>query len=194
MVRTPSTMLPLGTALPDATLPDAVTGQDLKLSDIAGPKGLFVMFISCHCPFVIHLEDQLGPLANAFIPEGLGFVAIGSNNIETHPDDAPDKMKIQAEKQGFGFPYLYDASQEVAKSFTAACTPDFFLFDGEGKLVYRGQFDDTRPGDEDPVTGADARAALQAVVDGTPQADPQYPSLGCNIKWIPGNEPSYFLS
>ena len=189
MVRTPSTMLPLGTALPDASLPDAVSGEDLTLSSIAGPKGLMVAFISCHCPFVKHLEDQLGPVRAEFAPQGIGFVAIGSNNIETHPDDSPDKMKIQAEAFDFGFPYLYDEDQSLAKTFTAACTPDFFLFDRQHKLHYRGQFDASRPNNGIELTGVDLRAAADSALAGGSPPEDQTPSVGCNIKWKPGNEP-----
>lgn len=191
MVRTPSTMLPLGTTAPDFSLPN-VDGRALSLADAAGPKGTVVMFICNHCPFVKHVADQLAALGRDVMPLGIGVVAISSNDVSTHPADSPEQMVHEAEDRGYPFPYLYDESQEVAKDYHAACTPDFFLFDAGRKLVYRGQLDASRPGNEVPVTGADLRAAIDAVLAGKPVATEQRPSLGCNIKWKPGNEPAYF--
>ncbi len=191
MVRTPSTMLPLGTTAPDFSLPN-VDGRTVSLADAAGPKGTVVMFICNHCPFVKHVADQLAALGRDVMPLGIGVVAISSNDVSTHPADSPEQMVHEAEDRGYPFPYLYDESQEVAKDYHAACTPDFFLFDAGRKLVYRGQLDASRPGNEIPVTGADLRAAIDAVLAGKPVATEQRPSLGCNIKWKPGNEPAYF--
>ena len=191
MVRTPSTMLPLGTTAPDFSLPN-VDGRMVSLADAAGPKGTVVMFICNHCPFVKHVADQLAALGRDVMPLGVGVVAISSNDVSTHPADSPEQMVHEAEDRGYPFPYLYDESQEVAKDYHAACTPDFFLFDAGRKLVYRGQLDASRPGNEIPVTGADLRAAIDAVLAGKPVATEQRPSLGCNIKWKPGNEPAYF--
>jgi peroxiredoxin len=191
MVRTPSTMLPLGTTAPDFGLPN-VDGRIVSLADAAGPKGTVVMFICNHCPFVKHVADQLAALGRDVMPLGVGVVAISSNDVSTHPADSPEQMVHEAEDRGYPFPYLYDESQEVAKDYHAACTPDFFLFDASRKLVYRGQLDASRPGNDIPVTGADLRAAIDAVLAGRPVATEQRPSLGCNIKWKPGNEPAYF--
>lgn len=191
MVRTPSTMLPLGTMAPDFSLPN-VDGRMVSLADAAGPNGTVVMFICNHCPFVKHVADQLAALGRDVMPLGVGVVAISSNDVSTHPADSPEQMVHEAEDRGYPFPYLYDESQEVAKDYHAACTPDFFLFDASRKLVYRGQLDASRPGNEIPVTGADLRAAIDAVLAGRPVAAEQRPSLGCNIKWKPGNEPAYF--
>ncbi len=191
MVRTPSTMLPLGTTAPDFSLPN-VDGRTVSLADAVGPKGTVVMFICNHCPFVKHVADQLAALGRDVMPLGIGVVAISSNDVSTHPADSPEQMVHEAEDRGYPFPYLYDEAQEVAKAYHAACTPDFFLFDAARKLVYRGQLDASRPGNELPVTGADLRAAIDAVLAGRPVATEQRPSLGCNIKWKPGNEPAYF--
>ena len=191
MVRTPSTMLPLGTVAPDFELPN-VDGRMVGLADAAGPRGTVVMFICNHCPFVKHVADQLAALGRDYLPRGLGVVAISSNDVSAHPADSPEQMVHEAEDRGYVFPYLYDESQEVAQAYHAACTPDFFLFDGDKKLVYRGQLDASRPGNDIPVTGADLRAAIDAVLGGQPLAAEQRPSLGCNIKWKPGNEPAYF--
>jgi len=191
MVRTPSTMLPLGTRAPDFTLPN-VDGRLVSLAGAVGPKGTLVMFICNHCPFVKHVADQLAALGRDFMPQGIGIVAISANDVATHPADSPEQMVREAEERGYPFPYLYDASQEVAKAYHAACTPDFFLFDGTRSLVYRGQLDASRPGNDVPVTGADLRAAIEAVIAGRVPAGNQTPSIGCNIKWKPGNEPEYF--
>ncbi|NBW95194.1 MAG: thioredoxin family protein [Planctomycetia bacterium] len=191
MVRTPSTMLPLGTPAPDFSLPD-VDGRMVGLADAAGVQGTLVMFICNHCPFVKHVADELAKLGRDYLPRGIGVVAISSNDVSTHPADSPEQMVHEAEERGYVFPYLYDETQEVAHAYHAACTPDFFLFDGARKLVYRGQLDASRPGNDIPVTGADLRAALDAVLAGRPVPADQRPSLGCNIKWKPGNEPPYF--
>mgnify|MGYP006276883149 CR=1 FL=1 len=191
MVRTPSTMLPLGTVAPDFELPN-VDGRVLSLADVAGPKGTVVMFICNHCPFVKHVADQLATLGREYMPRGVGFAAISSNDVATHPADSPEQMIHEAEERGYPFPYLYDETQDVAKAFHAACTPDFYLFDGARKLVYRGQLDPSRPGSGVPVTGSDLRGAIDALVAGKPPVSVQTPSLGCNIKWKAGREPAYF--
>ncbi|MEL7144294.1 MAG: thioredoxin family protein [Cyanobacteria bacterium J06643_4] len=192
MVRTASTMLPLGTAAPDFSLTDVVSGNALSLASFKGKKGLLVMFICQHCPFVKHIENQLGQIGQNYVPSGIAILAISANSIETHPQDDPQNMRQQVQRANFNFPYAYDATQEVAKSYTAACTPDFFLFDSDFKLAYRGQLDDSRPGNDVPVTGSDLRAALDKVIAGDTIPEEQKPSIGCNIKWIPGKEPAYF--
>jgi peroxiredoxin len=192
MAETPSTMLALGTRAPDFALPDTVSGREVKPADFAGRKALLVMFISRHCPYVVHVKEELARVGKDYGGSAVGIVAISSNDVANYPDDAPALLKEMAETVGFDFPVCYDESQEVAKSYMAACTPDFFLFDGERRLVYRGQLDDSRPGNDEPVDGRDLRAALDAVLDGTPVRLDQRPSLGCNIKWKPGNEPDYF--
>ena len=190
MVKTASTMLPLGSAAPSFSLPN-VDGQTVSHSDFAG-KPLLVVFMCNHCPFVIHLRDALVKFANEYREKGLAIAAISSNDVATHPDDSPARMKEDAKKYGYSFPYLYDESQAVAKAYQAACTPDFFLFDKQHKLVYRGQFDDSRPQSGLPITGADLRAACDAVLAGKKVSDQQKPSIGCNIKWKVGKEPRYF--
>lgn len=184
-----STMLPLGTHAPDFRLTDVVSGATVSREDFVG-KPLLVMFICTHCPYVKHVEAELAALGRDYQGR-LGIVAISANDPERYPDDAPDQLKAQALAQGFNFPYLFDATQEVAKAFTAACTPDFFLFDAEHRLVYRGRLDDSRPGSGAPVTGKELRAAIAAVLNGQPVSAEQYPSMGCSIKWRPGNEPPY---
>lgn len=184
MARTPSTMLDLGTPAPDFSLPDSFSGRTVSLGDFAG-QPLLVMFISNHCPFVLHVREELRALGRDYPGR---VVAIASNDISTHPQDGPLKMK----EEGYPFPYLFDESQAVAKAYRAACTPDFFLFDGEHRLVYRGQLDGSRPGNGIPVTGSDLRAAFAAVLAGSPVSGEQKPSLGCNIKWKKGNEPGYY--
>ena len=164
MVKTLSTMLPLGTKTPDFSLEDAVSGNKISLDTFTDKKALLVMFICVHCPFVKHLQDALAAVGKEYVDKGLGIVAISSNDITTHPGDAPDKMKEMAATLGFNFPFCYDVSQEVAKAYTAACTPDFFLFDSNNTLVYRGQFDDSRPGNDVPVTGKDLKAAIEEVL------------------------------
>ena len=191
MVRTPSTMLPLGTTAPDFELPN-VDGRLVGLAEAAGPRGTVVMFICNHCPFVKHVADQLAALARDYLSHGIGFVAISSNNIAAHPADSPEQMVREAEERGYPFPYLYDETQDVAKDYHAACTPDFYVFDAARKLVYRGQLDPSRPGGDVPVTGKDLRAALDALLAGAPPVAEQIPSLGCNIKWKAGNHPPYF--
>lgn len=191
MVLTPSTMLELGTHAPDFALPDT-DGKTVSLDDFKDARALLVMFICNHCPFVIHVADELAKLGWDYQAKGVAIVAIGSNNVDSHPQDSPEKMKEEKARRGYSFPYLYDASQSVAKAYTAACTPDFFLFDGKQKLVYRGQLDDSRPNTDIPVTGADLRAAIDAVLSGGSVSEDQKPSMGCNIKWKPGNAPVYF--
>lgn len=182
MALTESTMLELGSAAPDFALPDAVTGKTVKRDDFREEKALLVMFICTHCPYVKHVEKGLAALGNDY--EGkLGMVAISSNDAATYPDDSPAGLKKQAQTMGFRFPYLYDETQDVARAYKAACTPDIFLFDEQRKLVYRGEFDRSRPGNGIPVTGEALRAAIDAVLAGKPQRGEQRPSMGCNIKW-----------
>ena len=191
MAKTLSTMLELGTEAPDFSLPDVVTGQTVSLSTFEARKGLLVMFICRHCPYVKHVQQELARLGRDYAEKDIGIVAIGSNDADAFPDDAPASLKDMAEELGFTFPYCYDESQGVAKAYTAACTPDFFLFDGARQLVYRGQFDDSRPDNGRPVTGQDLRAAIDSVLEDRPVDADQKPSLGCNIKWRPDNEPAY---
>ena len=183
MARTPSNMMPLGTTAPDFTLPDTVSGNSVSLQDVRGERGTLVMFICNHCPFVKHVQDELAAIGNSYAERGIATVAISSNDVANYPDDSPEKMKELAAQLGFSFPYLYDESQNVAKSYDAACTPDFYIFDANLACVYRGQLDDSRPDNGKPVTGADLRSALNAVASGEPVPEPQIPSLGCNIKW-----------
>ena len=189
MVKTLSTMLPLGTEAPDFSLV-SVDGRTVTLSDVAGAKAHLVMFICNHCPFVKHVADELARLGHEYQERGVAVFAISSNDVATHPDDSPEQMVHEAERRGYTFPYLYDEDQSVAKAYKAACTPDFYVFDVEKKLVYRGQLDDSRPDSGIPVTGADLRAALDAAIAGQPQPEGQKPSLGCNIKWK--EAPEYF--
>jgi peroxiredoxin len=191
MVMTASTMLPLGTQAPDFTLPDA-EGNPVSLSDFDEAKALVVVFMCNHCPFVKHVIDGLVRLAREYQPRGVAVVGISANDVNEFPDDRPEKMAEFARERGFTFPYLYDETQDVAKQYHAACTPDFFVFDEDQRLVYRGQMDDSRPGSDVPVTGADLRAALNAILAGQPVPEEQKPSMGCNIKWRAGNEPDYF--
>ncbi|MBD2004008.1 MULTISPECIES: thioredoxin family protein [Cyanophyceae] len=191
MARVASTMLPLGTLAPDFQLPD-VFGETISLATMKGKQGLLVMFICKHCPFVKHLEAQLAQIGKDYEDKNLGIVAISANDASNYPDDAPDQLQAMAKELGFTFPLCYDETQETAKAYTAACTPDFFLFDGNRSLVYRGQLDDSRPGNDKPVTGQDLRNAIDAVLAGKPISDVQKPSIGCNIKWKPGNAPAYF--
>ena len=183
MAKTYSEMIALGTAVPDFTLPDTITGKLVSYNDIKGEKGTLIMFICNHCPFVLHVNDQLVILANDYNQKGIGFLAISSNDVITHPHDSPDKMKAAAENLQYPFPYCYDESQQVAKSFNAACTPDFFIYDDKNELVYRGQLDDSRPGNEIPVTGNDIRKVFDALINDQPVSQDQRPSIGCNIKW-----------
>lgn len=182
MAATPSTMKQLGSNLPVFTLPDTVTGTLVSSENFAN-RPLLVMFICNHCPFVVHVRDELARLGRDYQPKGLGIVAINSNDIENYPDDRPEKMKEVAQRSGFVFPYLFDETQQVAKAFDAACTPDFFLYDASHSLVYRGQLDASRPGNDVPVTGEDLRKAIDAVLVGSPVGHDQKPSIGCNIKW-----------
>lgn len=183
MARTPSIMVELGTVAPSFRLNDVVTGQQRSMEEITSWHGLLVMFICRHCPFVQHIQAELAKIGRDYDGQGLGIVAISSNDADTFPDDGPASLKEQAQEQGFTFPYLYDQTQEVAKAYQAACTPDFFLFDKHLKLVYRGQLDDSRPGNGVPVTGRDLRRAIKALMADTPISTDQIPSLGCNIKW-----------
>jgi peroxiredoxin len=183
MARTESAMLPLGTSAPDFVLKDVVTRHEMNTQNLSGPNGLLVMFICRHCPFVKHLEKALAQLGKDYEDSGIGIVAISSNDAVNYPEDAPESLAEQAREIGFTFPYLYDETQEVARAYDAACTPDFFLFDGSLKLVYRGQFDDSRPGNGVPITGKDLRSALDALLSGKPISPEQRPSIGCNIKW-----------
>lgn len=191
MVRTLSTMLELGTRMPEFNLPN-LDGEMVGPQDFGGRPALLVMFICNHCPFVKHIQRGLAQFCKEYQKKGLGVLAVNSNDVRNHPDDSPVKMREEAAAAGYTFPYLYDETQEVATAFRAACTPDFFLFDKEGKLAYRGQFDDSRPENGVPVTGEDLRKAVDAVLAGRPVTGDQKPSIGCNIKWKPGNEPDYF--
>ncbi|MEN0109538.1 MAG: thioredoxin family protein [Planctomycetota bacterium] len=190
MVRTPSTMLPLGTPAPDFSLPN-VDGSPVSLADMAG-KPLVVAFICNHCPFVKHLADEFAAFGNEYQSRGMAVVAISSNDVENYPADSPEQMVAEAEQRGYGFPYLYDETQDVAKAYHAACTPDFFLFDADHRLVYRGQFDSTRPDGGETPTGEDLRRACDALLAGEAPLESQLASIGCNIKWKPGAEPDYF--
>ncbi len=183
MSLTESTMLELGTAAPGFALTNAVTGETVRRDDFKGKDALLVMFICAHCPFVKHLEASLGKLGADYASKPIGIVAISSNDVTTHPADRPAGLKAQARAHGFTFPYLYDETQDVARAYSAACTPDFFLFDKDFKLVYRGQYDSSRPGNGAPVTGEDLRAAIETVLAGKPVSRDQRPSIGCNIKW-----------
>jgi peroxiredoxin len=191
MAQTPSTMAPLGTQAPAFRLPDTA-GKLTSLEDFQSSPALLVIFLCNHCPFVKHVRDSLAGLVREYQSRGVAVVGISSNDAAAYPDDGPEKMAEEAKAAGYTFPYLYDESQEVAKSYGAACTPDFFLFDGNRKLVYRGQMDDSRPGNDRPVTGVDLRRALEALLTGRPVSPEQKPSIGCNIKWKPGNEPTYY--
>jgi peroxiredoxin len=175
--------MPSGTPAPEFSLPDVVSGGTVSLETFAGRSALLVMFICAHCPYVVHVREELVRLAGIYQPKGAAFVAISSNDAVKYPDDGPDQLRAMAVESGFPFPMLYDESQDVARAYTAACTPDFFLFDADRKLAYRGRLDDSTPGNGKPVTGADLRAALDAVVAGQPAPQPQSPSLGCSIKW-----------
>ncbi|MGA2445423.1 MAG: thioredoxin family protein [Opitutaceae bacterium] len=192
MALTPSTMLPWGTLAPDFRLPDAVSGRMVALADFAKNPALVVMFICNHCPYVQHIRAGLAAFGRDYQPKGVGVVALSANDVADYPEDSPAKMKAEAKAAGYTFPYLFDETQAVAKAYRAACTPDLYVFDRSRKLVYRGQFDDSRPGNGRPVTGADLRAACDAVLAGRAPAADQKPSIGCNIKWKPGNEPDYF--
>lgn len=191
MAQTLSTMLPLGTPAPDFSLPEPATGELISLADFRGKPLLVVAFISNHCPFVKHVREGLVKFVTDYRTKGLACVAICANDVDHYPDDSPARMAEEARAFGYPFPYLYDETQQTAKAYRAACTPDFFLFNGERKLAYRGQFDGSRPGNAVPVTGANLRSAADALLSGWPVSPEQRPSVGCNIKWKPGNEPDY---
>ena len=186
-----SVMLPLGTTAPSFILPDVTTGKMYSLDSFHGKDALLVMFICRHCPYVKHVEQEIAKIGKDYQDKKLGIIAISSNDPTTYPDDAPDQLKEMAKRLGFRFPFCFDEQQEIAKAYKAACTPDFYLFDAQRRLVYRGQLDDSRPGNNNPVTGRDLRAAIDAVLAGKPVDDKQKPSIGCSIKWKPGNAPSY---
>lgn len=192
MTRTASTMLDLGTAAADFSLPDVVSGRTISLATFAADPVLLVMFICRHCPYVKHVQQELARLGSDYTRRGAGVVAISANDASTHPEDAPDSLRDMAVSLGFAFPLCHDERQDAAKAYAAACTPDFFVFDRARRLVYRGQLDDSRPGNGKPVTGADLRAALDAALAGAAINPTQSPSLGCNIKWKAGNAPAYF--
>lgn len=191
MVKTASTMLPLGTPAPEFELVDT-HGNKVSLKKFAGSKALVVIFMCNHCPYVKHVAPELVRIAKDYEGRGVSFVGISSNDAAAYPDDSPEKMKLEAEQQGYTFSYLYDPTQEVAKAYRAACTPDFFVFDSDQKLAYRGQMDDSRPKTDRPLTGKDLRDALDAIIAGNPVSSTQRPSIGCNIKWLPSQEPDYF--
>ncbi|HEX8199261.1 MAG TPA: thioredoxin family protein [Isosphaeraceae bacterium] len=193
MALTPSTMLPLETLAPDFCLPDPSTGRRISLDDVyrSSPAGVAVVIFLCnHCPYVKHVRHELAALAREYGAKGVGVVGINANDAVAYPDDSPERMAREKAEVGYSFPYLYDEGQDVARAYQAACTPDFFVFDRDRRLAYRGQLDDSRPGNGRPVTGQDLRAALDAVLAGRPVPEPQRPSIGCNIKWKPGNEPN----
>ena len=192
MARTPSQMIDLGTEAPNFSLPDVVSGETISLDSFPGARGYMVAFICNHCPFVQLIRHEFARYGREYTNRGIAVIAVNSNDIDAVPDDAPDKMKDDARRFGYTFPYCLDEDQSVAKAYQAACTPDLYLFDADRKLVYRGQFDDARPGSDAPVTGADLRAASDALLAGRPAPEPQKASLGCNIKWRPGNEPAYY--
>jgi peroxiredoxin len=192
MAQTPSTMLPLGTPAPDFSLPEPATGKTVSLGDFRDAPGLLVVFMCNHCPYVKHIRHALAAFAREYQPKGLAVVGINANDADTYPDDSPAKMIEEVKQLNYSFPYLYDDTQKVAKAYQAACTPDFYLFNAGRKLVYRGQFDGSRPGNTVPVTGADLRAAVDALLAGRSITIEQKPSLGCNIKWKAGGEPRYF--
>lgn len=183
MARVNSTMVALGTAAPDFNLPDTVSGKNISLQEIKGEKATVVMFICNHCPFVVHVNDELVRLANDYKNKGVGIVAISANDVDTHPGDAPDKMKERALELNYSFPYCFDETQETAKAYDAACTPDFFIYNKNLELAYHGQLDDSRPGNEIPVTGKDIRHSLDCLIAEQPVPELQRPSIGCNIKW-----------
>ena len=183
MARTLSNMMPLGSIAHQFELPDTISGEQIALDQLISSRGILIVFMCNHCPYVIHIIKEFVNLSDEFIDKGISVVAINSNDIENYPDDSPELMKSFAQKYSIVFPYLYDESQEVAKAYDAACTPDFFLFDKNKELVYRGRFDESRPKSDVPVTGLDLRNAIQSLLDGSPISEEQYPSMGCNIKW-----------
>lgn len=176
-------MVPLGSPVPEFRLPDTISGRDISISEIRGSVATVIMFICNHCPFVVHVNPELVKLAGEYTDQGIGFLAISANDVITHPEDAPEKMKEQAILLGYPFPYCFDKTQDVARAFDAACTPDFFIYDSLDRLVYRGQLDDSRPGNGIPVTGYDIRRALDCLLSGQPVPGDQRPSIGCNVKW-----------
>ena len=190
MALTPSTMVALGTRAPDFTLPDVISGRTISLGTFSSKKALLVMFLCRHCPYVQHVKKELARIGTDYAGKNLSMVAISSNDAVNYPEDRPESLKEMAEELGFSFPFCYDEDQEVAKAYAAACTPDFFLFDCDRKLTYRGQLDDSRPGNGRPVTGRDLRAAMDAVLAGRKVPPDQKPSVGCNLKWKPGNQPA----
>ncbi len=183
MALTPSNMIPLGTTAPHFVLPDIVSGKQLSLEQVKGEKATVIMFICNHCPYVKHVNSELVKMANDYLSKGVKFAAISSNDVKAQPEDSPEKMKELALKENFNFPYLYDESQEIAKKYDAACTPDFYIFDGQLELVYRGQLDDSRPSNKIPLSGKDMRAALDNILADQPVSPYQRPGIGCNIKW-----------
>ena len=191
MALTPSTMVPLGTAAPEFSLPDP-SGTIVSLNDFQGSNAYLIAFICNHCPYVKHVRKELAAIGRDYQAKGATVIAINSNDVANYPDDSPAKMKEEVQIAGYTFPYLYDETQDVAKAYKAACTPDFYVYDGDKKFVYRGQMDDSRPGSNAPVTAEDLRAALDAVLSGTAASIEQKPSVGCNIKWKPGSEPAYY--
>lgn len=191
MVQTHSEFLALGAQAPDFHLPDVVSGKTYSLEDFAGKKAFLVFFLSRGCPFVVHVQQELARIGQDYLGKGVGIVAIAANDVETHPNEGPENLKAQSQENGFPFPYLHDASQKTAQAYTVIRTPDIFLFDGGGRLVYRGQLDDSRPNSAIPVDGRDLRAALDAVLAGQPLPAEQKPSVGCTIKWRTGNVPAY---
>jgi peroxiredoxin len=191
VVLTPSTMLPLGTKAPNFSLPN-VDGKTVSLADFKGAKAYLIVFMCNHCPYVIHVSPELAKLAREYQQRGVAVVGINSNDVTSHPDDSPKRMAAEVKSRSYTFPYLFDESQKVAHAYRAACTPDFYVFDKDQKLAYRGQLDSSRPDSGIPLSGQDLRAALDAVLAGKPVSSDQKPSIGCNIKWRPGNEPDYF--
>jgi len=191
MALTPSTMLPLGTPAPSFRLPDT-DGSTVSLDDFAGAPAYLIIFLCNHCPYVKHVRSALAELAREYQAKGVAVVGISANDPIAYPDDSPEKMAVEKRQAGYTFPYLFDETQGVAKAYRAACTPDFYVFDRGRTLAYRGQLDSSRPGNDQPVTGTDLRAALDAILAGAPVPEPQRPSIGCNIKWKPGHEPDYF--
>ncbi len=183
MARTPSNMLPIGTIAPPFELKDTVSGQFMDFQNLKSEKGTVVMFICNHCPYVIHIKEEMVNIAKEYTEKGIAFIAISSNDVQNYPDDSPEKMKEFADESGFVFPYLYDETQDVAKAYDAACTPDFYVFDGDDRCIYRGRMDGATPGNNVPVTGTDLRNALDALMAGKEVNEEQLPSMGCNIKW-----------
>jgi len=191
MALTPSTMVALGTKAPDFSLPEVVTGKTLSLKDFSGKKSLLIMFVCQHCPYVQHIKEELARLGQNYVSKDIAIVAVSSNDAQNYPDDSPGQLKEMAIELGFTFPFCYDETQSVAKAYKAACTPDFFLYDQDRKLVYRGQLDDSRPGNGKPINGQDLRKAIDALLNNKTVDSHQKPSMGCNIKWKQGNQPAF---